>query len=196
MTWLVSGNKSSCMGRDSRLSDVLHALLHMAQQDAPSTSDEMAKAMKTNPVVVRRTRAGLREHGYVRSERDTAVAGRGAAIPQRSRCATSMPPSATPRSCSRKPHRVARLPGGSRGQQSPGHVARGRGGVATRVPLRDHAGDARRGCRRVGCHSRSCASPRETPCLAPRLRSIPSRVILGAIRLSSRKARTRSSTGS
>lgn len=57
------------MKRDSRLSGVLHVLLHMAQHDGPLTSEHMAKAMDTNPVVVRRVMAGLREHGYVRSEK-------------------------------------------------------------------------------------------------------------------------------
>lgn len=33
------------------------------------TSEEMAKAMDTNPVVIRRNMAGLRKHGYVRSEK-------------------------------------------------------------------------------------------------------------------------------
>lgn len=57
------------MRRDSRLSGVLHVLLHMAEQEGPSTSDTLAKAMETNPVVVRRIMSGLREHGYVRSEK-------------------------------------------------------------------------------------------------------------------------------
>ena len=57
------------MNRDSRLSGVLHILLHMAQQDAPVTSEVLARAMDTNPVVIRRTMAGLREHGYIRSAR-------------------------------------------------------------------------------------------------------------------------------
>ncbi|HEY4056104.1 MAG TPA: Rrf2 family transcriptional regulator [Kofleriaceae bacterium] len=57
------------MRRDSRLSGVLHVLLHMAQRDGASTSEEMAKAMDTNPVVIRRIMAGLREHGYLRSEK-------------------------------------------------------------------------------------------------------------------------------
>ena len=57
------------MRRDSRLSGVLHVLLHMAQQDGPVTSELLAKAMDTNPVVIRRTMAGLRDHGYVRSEK-------------------------------------------------------------------------------------------------------------------------------
>jgi len=55
------------MRRDSRLSGVLHVLLHMAEQDGPSTSETLAKAMDTNPVVIRRIMSGLREHGYVRS---------------------------------------------------------------------------------------------------------------------------------
>jgi len=57
------------MNRDSRLSGVLHVLLHMAQYDGPVTSETLARAMGTNPVVVRRVMAGLREAGYVRSEK-------------------------------------------------------------------------------------------------------------------------------
>lgn len=57
------------MKRDGRLSAVLHALLHMAEQDRPMTSAELAVCMDTNPVVVRRTMAGLREAGFVTSER-------------------------------------------------------------------------------------------------------------------------------
>lgn len=57
------------MRRDSRLSGVLHILLHMAEQDAPVTSERLAKAMDTNPVVIRRIMAGLRDHGYIRSEK-------------------------------------------------------------------------------------------------------------------------------
>lgn len=59
----------SYMKRDSRLSGVLHVLLHMAERDIPLTSEMLAKAMDTNPVVIRRTMAGLRERGYVRSEK-------------------------------------------------------------------------------------------------------------------------------
>ena len=43
------------MKKDSRLSSVLHALLHMAERGEPLTSDELAMCMRTNPVVVRRT---------------------------------------------------------------------------------------------------------------------------------------------
>jgi Rrf2 family protein len=57
------------MRHDSRLSGVLHVLLHMAEQDGPATSEALAKAMQTNPVVIRRIMAGLRERGYVRSEK-------------------------------------------------------------------------------------------------------------------------------
>lgn len=57
------------MKRDSRLSGVLHVLLHMAEHNGPLTSEQLAKAMDTNPVVVRRVMAGLRDHGYVRSEK-------------------------------------------------------------------------------------------------------------------------------
>lgn len=57
------------MRRDSRLSGVLHVLLHMAEQPGPNTSEALARAMDTNPVVIRRIMAGLRDHGYVRSEK-------------------------------------------------------------------------------------------------------------------------------
>lgn len=57
------------MKRDSRLSGVLHVLLHMAEHSGPATSETLAKAMDTNPVVIRRIMAGLREQGYVRSEK-------------------------------------------------------------------------------------------------------------------------------
>lgn len=61
------------MKRDSRLSNVLHALLHMAEHEArlgtPMTSDQLATCLSTNPVVVRRTMASLREQGLVTSEK-------------------------------------------------------------------------------------------------------------------------------
>ena len=57
------------MKRDSRLSGVLHVLLHMAEQAEPLTSDQLAKAMQTHPVVIRRILGGLREAGFVRSEK-------------------------------------------------------------------------------------------------------------------------------
>lgn len=57
------------MKRDSRLSGVLHVLLHIAEVDGPVTSEAMANAMQTNPVVIRRIMAGLRDAGFVRSEK-------------------------------------------------------------------------------------------------------------------------------
>ncbi|MGL3819766.1 RrF2 family transcriptional regulator [Sphingopyxis sp. R3-92] len=57
------------MKRDSRLSGVLHLLLHMAERDAPMTSEQLAKAMQTHAVVVRRILGGLREAGFVHSEK-------------------------------------------------------------------------------------------------------------------------------
>ncbi len=57
------------MRKDSRLSGVLHVLLHMAETPDPITSEALARAMSTNPVVIRRIMAGLRDHGYVRSEK-------------------------------------------------------------------------------------------------------------------------------
>lgn len=57
------------MRRDSKLSGVLHILLHMAERDEPVTSEDLSQMMDTNPVVVRRTMAGLRQLGYVQSEK-------------------------------------------------------------------------------------------------------------------------------
>lgn len=48
---------------------MLHVLLHMVRHDGPMTSDAIARMLGTNPVVVRRTMAGLRDAGYVRSEK-------------------------------------------------------------------------------------------------------------------------------
>lgn len=48
---------------------MLHVLLHMAQRDGPLTSEAIARMLGSNPVVVRRTMAGLRDAGYVRSEK-------------------------------------------------------------------------------------------------------------------------------
>lgn len=44
-------------------------LLHLAEHDGPATSEVLARAMRTNPVVIRRTLAGLRERGLVQSEK-------------------------------------------------------------------------------------------------------------------------------
>jgi DNA-binding IscR family transcriptional regulator len=48
---------------------MLHVLLHMARHEGPATSRTIARMLGTNPVVVRRTMAGLRDAGYVRSEK-------------------------------------------------------------------------------------------------------------------------------
>ena len=50
---------------DTKLSSILHLLLHMAQSERPFTSEELAGFLETNPVVVRRMLAGLRDLGYV-----------------------------------------------------------------------------------------------------------------------------------
>lgn len=55
------------MNKDTRLSDVLHVLLHMGQVGTPLTSEVLSKSMGTNPAVFRRTMAGLRGAGHVTS---------------------------------------------------------------------------------------------------------------------------------
>lgn len=57
------------MRHDSRLSGVLHVLLHMIEAGEPITSERLAEMMTTNPVVVRRVMAGLRDAGFVHSEK-------------------------------------------------------------------------------------------------------------------------------
>lgn len=60
------------MQMDARLSRMLHVLVHMGAGDRPLTSQDAAKMLGTNAVVVRRTMAGLRDAGYV-----TSVKGHG-----------------------------------------------------------------------------------------------------------------------
>jgi Rrf2 family protein len=58
------------MKRNDRLSVALHVLLHMVEREGePMTSAEMAACVDTNPVVIRRTFAGLRDAGIVRSDK-------------------------------------------------------------------------------------------------------------------------------
>lgn len=57
------------MRSDTRLSRMLHVLIHMVGAEGPMTSEAIADMLATNPVVVRRTMAGLRDKGYVGSTR-------------------------------------------------------------------------------------------------------------------------------
>ena len=57
------------MRNDGRLSRMLHVLIHMAQYNGPMTSETIARMLGTNPVLIRRTMSGLRDAGYVRSEK-------------------------------------------------------------------------------------------------------------------------------
>lgn len=57
------------MRPDSRLSRMLHVLIHMDRHGGPATSEIIAGMLNTNAVVVRRTMAGLRDRGYVTSEK-------------------------------------------------------------------------------------------------------------------------------
>lgn len=60
------------MRQDSRLSRMLHVLIHMGRHDGAMTSEMIAQMLDANPVVIRRTMAGLRDEGYV-----TSVKGHG-----------------------------------------------------------------------------------------------------------------------
>ena len=59
------------MPRSTRFSVALHVLAHLVDASAPQTSEQLAACVGTNPVVVRRTLAGLREAGLVASARGT-----------------------------------------------------------------------------------------------------------------------------
>ncbi|TPP10362.1 RrF2 family transcriptional regulator [Rhizobium glycinendophyticum] len=52
---------------DTRLSRMLHVLVHMHLLGGSETSDTISKMLNTNPVVVRRTMAALKDHGIVAS---------------------------------------------------------------------------------------------------------------------------------
>lgn len=55
------------MRQNGSLSRILHVLLHMDQHRDPMTSEQIGQMLGTNPTVVRRTMAGMREAGYVSS---------------------------------------------------------------------------------------------------------------------------------
>ena len=57
------------MPRDLRMSRMLHVLIHMDRHVDRATSEQISKMISTNPVVVRRMMAGLREKGVVTSEK-------------------------------------------------------------------------------------------------------------------------------
>jgi Rrf2 family protein len=57
------------MPRSTRFSVALHVLTHLVETPEPQTSEQLATCVRTNPVVVRRTLAGLRETGIVTSSR-------------------------------------------------------------------------------------------------------------------------------
>ena len=57
------------MRTDSRLPRVLHILLHLAEAEDPVTSEQIGTMLTTNPSLVRRTMAGLREAGFVGSSK-------------------------------------------------------------------------------------------------------------------------------
>jgi Rrf2 family protein len=59
------------MPRSTRFSVALHVLAHLVDAAEPVTSEALAECVETNPVVVRRTLAGLREAGLVESSRGT-----------------------------------------------------------------------------------------------------------------------------
>lgn len=57
------------MPPSTRFSVALHVLAHLVDAEGPETSEQLAACVGTNPVVVRRTMAGLREAGLVSAAR-------------------------------------------------------------------------------------------------------------------------------
>lgn len=55
------------MAQDVRLARLLHVLIHMHLRGGSTSSTILAQMLHTNPVVVRRTMAALRDVGYVAS---------------------------------------------------------------------------------------------------------------------------------
>ncbi|MEA3536985.1 Rrf2 family transcriptional regulator [Rhizobium sp. CC-YZS058] len=55
------------MRKNSGLSRMLHVLIHMGRHDGTMTSEMIGRMLDANPVVIRRTMAGLRDQGYVSS---------------------------------------------------------------------------------------------------------------------------------
>jgi|ERR1700751_213142 DNA-binding IscR family transcriptional regulator len=55
------------MQRDTRLARLLHVLVHMHLRGGTTTSETIAQMLHTQPSLVRRTMAALREAGYVES---------------------------------------------------------------------------------------------------------------------------------
>jgi DNA-binding IscR family transcriptional regulator len=87
LTGALIRNIDCYVKRNSRFSVALHALIQMAERRGVSaTSEELAACLMTNPVVVRRTMAGLRAVGLVRS----APGHRGGWILMRGPEATSL----------------------------------------------------------------------------------------------------------
>ena len=57
------------MRTDSRLSRVLHVLMHLGETDEPMTSELIGQMLNTNPSLVRRTMGLLRKAGIVGSSK-------------------------------------------------------------------------------------------------------------------------------
>ena len=51
------------------LSDALHVMAHLVGQQAPQTSEQLARCLPTHPVVIRRLLAQMHKAGLVRSRR-------------------------------------------------------------------------------------------------------------------------------
>ena len=57
------------MKMDTRLSMALHAVPHIAEADSLITSADLAQRMRADASVIRRTLSGLRQKGYIKSDK-------------------------------------------------------------------------------------------------------------------------------
>ncbi len=63
------------MRNDTRLSRMLHVLIHMDRHEARATSETIAQMLGTNPVVVRRTLGLLKEKAMSARKKAIRAAG-------------------------------------------------------------------------------------------------------------------------
>ncbi|WP_306004392.1 Rrf2 family transcriptional regulator [Aquicoccus porphyridii] len=66
------------MTPDLRFPRVLHVLIHLSLRDRVMSSAEIAKMLTTNPVVVRRMLAGLRDNGLIEATKGRSGGWRAA----------------------------------------------------------------------------------------------------------------------
>ncbi len=127
------------MRNDTRLSRMLHVLIHMARHEGPATSEAIGQMLGTNPVVVRRTMALLKNEGYVSSEKGHRGGWR-LAKPLADITLLDIHQARVLDLRHRPVYRSSGMPGRAGGQRSARRGVRGGAGVAPGAPGERHAG--------------------------------------------------------